>query len=144
MKTPTKIDDALLLAQFSQMYRSAIDSFMDTLGMYRGQSLLLCTVRKQDGMTQSEIAEALSVQGATVTNMLKRLEEAKLVVRRRDPEDNRLVRVYITEEGRALEEAIGERLKHLEESILSGLNPQERETLRQLVWKMIANMGESC
>ena len=44
--------------------------------MPRGQAALLCVLVKRDGMTQSEIAEQLSVQGATVTNMLQRLEEA--------------------------------------------------------------------
>jgi DNA-binding MarR family transcriptional regulator len=73
--------------------------------------------------------------------MLKRLEEANLVVRRRDPEDNRLVRVYITDEGRALETSIGEQLKNLEDSSLGGISPQDRETLRRLLWQMIGNMG---
>jgi DNA-binding MarR family transcriptional regulator len=73
--------------------------------------------------------------------MLKRLEEANLVVRRRDPEDNRLVRVYITEEGRALEKSIGEQLTNLEDSVLDGISPQDRETLRRILWQMIGNMG---
>ena len=101
-----QVDDATLLAHFSQMYRSAIDTFMDQVGMYRGQAFVLCQVARQDGMNQSEIAEALSVQGATITNMLKRMEESRLIVRRRDVEDNRLVRVYITEEGRQMEDPL--------------------------------------
>lgn len=144
MSHTLQIDDALLLAQFSQVYRAAIDSFMDSLGMYRGQSLVLCTLARQDGITQSEIAEALSVQGATVTNMLKRLEESKLILRQRDPDDNRLVRVYLTEQGRALEESIHEQLKRLEDTVFSGISPQERDLLRQQVHQMMHNMEEHC
>jgi predicted CoA-binding protein len=40
------------------------------------------------------------VQGATITNMRQRMEESGLVRRRRDPEDNRLVRVFLTRAGR--------------------------------------------
>jgi MarR family transcriptional regulator, organic hydroperoxide resistance regulator len=36
----------------------------------------MCVVAMQDGLTQSAIADLLSVQGASVTNMLQRLEEA--------------------------------------------------------------------
>lgn len=141
MPNQPPLNDAQLLAQFSQMYRSAIDAFMDEVGMFRGQALVLCTVVHQDGLTQSEIAEALAVQGATVTNMLKRMEEANLVVRHRDSADNRLVRVYATDAGRQLETSIAERLKCLEGAILQGISEEDRATLRRLVWQMIDNIG---
>jgi len=137
-----QVEDVQLLAQFSQMYRSAIDAFMDQVDTYRGQALLLCTVVKQDGMTQSEIADALSVQGATITNMVKRMEEAKLVVRRRDPEDNRLVRVYVTDEGRQLEHSINEQLQNLEATVFSGVSEDDRKVLRRLLWQMIENISD--
>lgn len=138
------IQDAQLLAQFSQAYRSAVDAFMEQAGMYRGQALLLCTINKQAGMTQTEIADMLAVQGATVSHMLQRLEEARLVVRQRDAADNRLVRVYATEAGRQKELEIQEQLRCLEDAVLKGIGPAERETLRRLVWQMMDNIsGES-
>jgi len=92
-------------------------------------------------MTQSEIAEQLAVQGATVTNMLQRMEEAGLVARRRDPEDNRLVRVYLTDTGRKQERAITEQFMKVEEAIFEGLGPQERSMLRGMLKKMLRNMN---
>ncbi|MCL5998970.1 MAG: MarR family transcriptional regulator [Chloroflexi bacterium] len=140
-ETEIQIHDAQLLAQFSQMYRTAVDAFMDRLDMHRGQALLLCTVAKRDGMTQSEIAEQLSVQGATITNMLQRMPRRGLVLRRRDPDDNRLVRVYVTDEGRNKEHAIDLQLRTLEQTVLKGIGEQDRQVLRQLVWQMIDNMS---
>lgn len=139
--TASQIDDVQLLAQFSQMYRTAMDSFTDQVDMHRGQAMLLCAVVKQDGLTQSELGEQLRVQGATITNMLQKLEEAQFVVRRRDDEDNRLVRVYVTETGRAKEKRLLQQLSHLEERILNGISEEERARLRQLMWQMIENMG---
>ncbi|MDZ4671866.1 MAG: MarR family transcriptional regulator [Phototrophicales bacterium] len=135
--------DANLLAQFSQMYRTAIDSFMESVGMFRGQAFVLCQVVKQGGMTQSEIAEALSVQGATITNMLKKMEEASLITRQRDPQDNRLVRVHATDAGMKLEISITEQLQSLENSILAGVSEPDRAVLRRVVWQMIGNMDKS-
>src|ERR1043165_5700772 len=102
------LEDWELRAQVAQAYRSLSDAFMDRIGLHRAQATLLCRLFDQDGMTQSEIAEQLGVQGATVTNMLQRMEEAGLVARQRDPDDNRLVRVYLTDTGRKQERAINE------------------------------------
>jgi MarR family transcriptional regulator, organic hydroperoxide resistance regulator len=136
------VDDWELLAQVAQAYRSLSDSFMDRIGMHRAQATLLCRLFDKDGMTQSEIAEQLAVQGATVTNMLQRMEEAGLVVRRRDPEDNRLVRVYLTDTGREQEHAITEQFMKVEAAIFEGLGQQERSTLRGMLNKMLRNMND--
>ncbi len=140
MSDNSGVSDANLLAQFSQMYRTAIDTFMEKVGMFRGQGLVLCQVVKNNGMTQTEIAEALSVQGATITNMLKKMEEAHLITRQRDPHDNRLVRVYATQAGIELEASIAEQLVRLENSILSGISEADRAVLRRVVWQMIGNI----
>src|SRR5438067_10174244 len=134
------VEDWELLAQVAQAYRSLSDTFMDQIGMHRAQATLLCRLFDHDGMTQSEIAEQLSVQGATVTNMLQRMEEARLVTRRRDPEDNRLVRVYLTDTGRRQERAITEQFMKVEEAIFDGLGPQDRTVLRRVLKQMLRNM----
>lgn len=137
---PTAISDAKLLTQFSLMYRNAVDAFMDKEGMHRGQALVLCAVVGRGGLTQTELAGELSVRGATVTNMLQKLEEANLVTRQRDAEDNRLVRVHATEAGRELELSLSRQLDSLEDAVLAGLNAADRAVLRRLVWQMIANL----
>ena len=135
------IETAQLLAQFSQMYRTEIDTAMESVGMFRGQAMLLCTLVKRDGMSQTEIAEQLSVQGATITNMLQRMEESGLVVRHRDADDNRLVRVFITKEGKEKESAITQQLSEFEETVLHGISQKDRVTLQQLIWQMIENIS---
>jgi DNA-binding MarR family transcriptional regulator len=70
------VQDWELVAQVCQAYRSLSDAFIDRIGMHRAQATVLCRLYGQDGMTQSDIGEQLSVQGATVTNMLQRMEES--------------------------------------------------------------------
>src|SRR4051812_46878993 len=115
MTVRVNLDDWQLLAQVSQIFRSVSDAFTEQVDIPRGQASVLCGVAKQDGITQSEIAERLSVQGASVTNMLQRLEEAGLVARRRDPDDNRLVRVYLPEAGLQKEDSINAQLGEMQE-----------------------------
>jgi DNA-binding MarR family transcriptional regulator len=133
-------DDWALLAQVAQAYRSLSDTFMDQIGLHRAQATLLCRLFVQDGLSQSEIAEQLAVQGATVTTMLQRMEEAGLVARRRDPEDNRLMRVYLTDAGRLLERDINAQFTKVEEATFAGISLQDRIALRWMLQRMLQNM----
>jgi DNA-binding MarR family transcriptional regulator len=141
MAVEAPIADWELLAQVGQAFRSLTDSFMDQVDMHRAQGILLCRLFEKDGMTQSEIADQLAVQGATVTNMLQRMEETGLVIRRRDSEDNRLVRVYLTDAGRDKERAINQQFANLEEVIFAGISQQDRVVLRRLLQQLLANMS---
>ena len=141
MSLETSIEDWTLLAQFCQAYRTLSDNLMDEIAMHRAQATLVCQLFAQDGTTQSEIANQLGVQGATVTNMLQRMEEAGLVTRQRDQEDNRLVRVYLTEEGRDKERSIHEQFVKVEAAIFAGFTDEDRAHLRTLLHRMLGNMS---
>ena len=135
-----RFDDWELLAQVSQTYRALSDDFINRIAMHRAQAGLLCRLFANDGITQSEIAEQLAVQGATVTNILQRMEEAGLVTRRRDLDDNRLVRVFLTDAGRQKERAITEQFVQLESAVFDGISEPERAQLRRLLRQMLDNM----
>jgi DNA-binding MarR family transcriptional regulator len=141
MAVEVNIADWELLAQFAQAFRSSSDTFMDQVDMHRAQATLLCRLFAHDGMTQSEIADQLAVQGATITNMLQRMEEAGLVTRRRDAEDNRLVRVYLTDAGREKERSINEQLMKLQDTIFEGIGVNDRILLRGMLRQMLHNMS---
>ncbi len=73
----------------------------------------------------------LACWDATVTSMLQRLEEAGLATRQRDPEDNRLVRVRLTEAGYQKERSINEQFGKMQELIFKGINEEERAFYRR-------------
>ena len=135
-----RVEDWELLAQFAQAYRSLSDTLMDQITLHRSQAMVLCKLFVQDGMTQSEIAQQLSIQGATVTDMLQRMEESGLVTRRRDLEDNRLVRVYLTDSGREKERFIMEQFLKLESAVFAGFDEKNGVyyanclTGRSIIW----------
>ena len=135
------VNDWALMAQFAQEYRNLSDRFMDQIEMHRSQATALCKLYMQDGLTQSEIAQQLSIQGATLTDMLQRMEEAELVTRRRDLEDNRLVRVYLTEMGRQKERSIREQFAKLEEAVFAGFSEPERVLMRRFLNSTLTNMN---
>jgi MarR family transcriptional regulator, organic hydroperoxide resistance regulator len=136
-----QVEDWELLAQLCTAYRALSDSFLDQIAMHRAQTSVLCKLFHQDGITQSEIAQQLSIQGATVTEMVQRMEDAGLVTRRRDPDDNRLVRVYLTDAGQEKERAIREQFAKLESTVFAGFYAHEQQAARTLLTRMLQNMS---
>ena len=55
-----------------------------------------------NGMSQSQLAEALCVKPSSVASMLKNMEKDDLIVRKADSEDKRINRIYFTEKGKKI------------------------------------------
>lgn len=110
------------------------------IGLHRGQPLVLALLWEQDGRTQGEIAEKLCLRPATVTVVLRRMEKAGLLERRNDPEDLRIVRVYLTERGRALEKDVKRIHRMLEKECFARFTPEEKALLREFLTRMRDNL----
>jgi DNA-binding MarR family transcriptional regulator len=76
--------------------------WLDRLGLTYPQYLVLSVLWEGDDQTITGIATRLDLEPSTITPLVKRLEQAGHVVRRRNPSDERQVRVRLTAQGRAL------------------------------------------
>lgn len=72
------------------------------LGLTYPQYLVMLVLWQQDGLTVSQLGERLTLDSATLTPLLKRLETAGHVQRLRDTADERRLRLQLTPAGRAL------------------------------------------
>lgn len=77
------------------------------LGLTYPQYLVMLVLWEADGITVSQIGERLFLDSATLTPLLKRLEAAGLLQRRRAAQDERQVVVSLTADGRALRRRAG-------------------------------------
>jgi DNA-binding MarR family transcriptional regulator len=75
---------------------------LDALGITYPQYLVLSTLWEQDGQGISAIAHRLALEPSTITPLVKRLELAGFVDRRRDSQDERQVQVHLTAKGTSL------------------------------------------
>lgn len=75
---------------------------LDKLGLTYPQYLAMLVLWQEDGLPVKTISEKLFLDSGTLTPLLKRLEVSGLIVRARDLEDERQVRITLTREGRAL------------------------------------------
>ncbi|ALD13697.1 MarR family winged helix-turn-helix transcriptional regulator [Clavibacter capsici] len=75
---------------------------LEPLGLTHPQYLVMLALWERDGRSISDLGGALALEPATVTPLLKRLQSAGLLERSRSDEDERVVRVTLTDAGRAL------------------------------------------
>ncbi|WP_230534630.1 MarR family winged helix-turn-helix transcriptional regulator [Microvirga roseola] len=105
-KAPVDLDLSNFLCFAVYSANSAIGRaykpILDRLGLTYPQYLAMVCLWKKDGQTVGEIGEQLLLETSTLTPLLKRLEAAGLVKRVRDTQDERVVRISLTEEGRSL------------------------------------------
>ena len=77
---------------------------LEPMGLTHPQYLVMLALWGQSPLAVKELIEMLQLDGPTLSPMLKRLETAGLVTRTRDPDDERQLRIGLTEKGRALRE----------------------------------------
>jgi DNA-binding MarR family transcriptional regulator len=116
--------------------RAVAEAAMRRHGLYLGQNLVLRVLWERDGSTPGEIAAALNVTTPTVVKMATRMAAAGLLTRRRDDQDNRLVRLWLTDAGRALREPVETEFRAMEEEITGNLTAAEREHLLRALTKI--------
>lgn len=88
--------------------QAAYKPLLEPLGLTYPQYLALAALWAEDGQTVGQIGAALMLDSNTLTPLLKRLEQAGWVQRRRDAADERQVRLTLTEAGRALRDRAAE------------------------------------
>jgi MarR family transcriptional regulator, organic hydroperoxide resistance regulator len=131
-----------LFTQAAKLLREAADETMNRHGVRVGQHIVLTVLWEQDGLAPGEIARRLGVATPTIVNTATRMEEAGLVVRRPDPADARLVRLYLTARGRAVREPVREARAALEREATATLTAAERDHLRSALVKIIAQLQD--
>jgi DNA-binding MarR family transcriptional regulator len=129
-----------LFAEICRLKHARVHTLYEALGLYRGQPRMLRVLWDQEGLTHTELSRQLQVQPATITKMLQRMEKAGFVVRRHDPDDQRVSRVYLTHAGRAVRDDVQQVWRRLEEEAFAGFTEEESALLRQFFLRIRANL----
>ncbi|MDX8462695.1 MarR family winged helix-turn-helix transcriptional regulator [Mesorhizobium humile] len=138
-----RLDQQLCFALYSasglmtKLYRP----LLDPLGLTYPQYLAMLALWQRSPSTVGELGEALGLDSATLTPLIKRMEAGGLVTRRRDSADERRVLVEPTAKG----EALRAKMKDVQEGLSCGM-PLERAELKALhgtLTRLVAGLRES-
>ncbi len=119
---------------------SAYTPFLKPLGLTYTQYIVLMVLWEKDGITVGEIGERLMLDNGTVTPLLKKMETAGYLTRKRSSEDERVVIVELTESGRGMKS----RVRDIPGKVGGCVNllPEEAETLYRLLYKVMSGADE--
>jgi DNA-binding MarR family transcriptional regulator len=124
-------DDGSLMPLLGLAFWRMKQAFEREVGLSAATWFLLTMLIGEDGMSQGEVSHRFEVDPSRITRLAQRLEGEGLLRRKRDPEDNRVVRLHATEEGRRLIESRQERREEFEDRARREFSPEELAEFRR-------------
>jgi DNA-binding MarR family transcriptional regulator len=135
-------DVAPLLAPLGLAFWRMKGAFEREIGVSAGTWFSLALLSKKDGISQRELSQKFEIDPSRVTRLAKRLEREGLILRKRDSEDHRIVRMYLSEKGRGLLEALSEHRVRFDRQVAAMLGPEELTELRRMLGVLTENMKD--
>ena len=126
-----------------RLMRDHMNPLFAEAGLRPGEFDVLATLRRSGEpymLSPTKLYEAAMITSGGMTNRIDRLERARLIERRPDPNDRRGKLIALTDAGkRTIDETIGRHVAN-EERLLSVLTRAEQEKLNALLEKLIAGL----
>jgi|SRR5665213_2326584 len=109
----------------SRAWRQAVDRKLKHLGVSQASWLTIAVAAKAHRpLSQSELADRLAVEGATMVSMVDRLVKAGLVIREPSTTDRRVKRIVLTEAGNQLYDKVKTQAAMLRGELLANVDPK--------------------
>ena len=112
-------------------------------GITIGQWRFLRELWREDGITQRELSERLSMREPSTVAAVRSLENAALVRRVRDDHDKRKIRVPLTPRAKRLRLPLLRHVRDVNALATEGIPARDLETTRRVLLQLIANL-EAC
>ena len=109
---------------------------LDACGVPKAFGPFLMTISRNEGATQSEIADNMNFTAATVSVTLQKMLDSGYIFKTTDNSDNRQVRIFLTEKGRQMSQEMHSIFKELEDKLVENLTDEEKTELRRLLLKI--------
>ena len=102
-------------------------------GLEEAQPRIMGILAHNPGISQRVLSERLAITPASTTAQVQKMEIQGLIERRPDPDDQRVLRLYLTEKGREIDRNLVAGLDGLEATFLEGLGQEEITEFRRLL-----------
>jgi DNA-binding MarR family transcriptional regulator len=112
------------------------------LGITAEQRMIIRVVGRYPGIASGRLAQLLHLDAGTISAALRRLEDRRLVVRRRDPTDGRRVFVDLTALGKRLDVAKPATVESAVASALERSRPSELRSFRAVLARLVEALDE--
>ena len=135
----------LLSRQVHQAHRAAVGEELARRGLSEVNPMILAILKHMEqtqpqSFSQRDMADALHISPAAVTNSLKAMERNGYISREPEENDARRNRVELTDKGRAAVDGCEEALLAVSERMLAGFSSEERALLADFRSRMLTNL----
>lgn len=102
-------------------------------GITTSIGFVLLNIDSEQGTPATKIAPLLGLEARSLTRMLKGMEEKGLIYRQADPVDRRLVRIILTEEGKAKKEISRRTVKSFNQAVQQSIPPEKLQCFFEVI-----------
>jgi len=113
---------------------------LEKLGIGGGQYFYLMALYRSDGVSQDELTRTVMMDKTTTTRAVRKLEALGLVTCKKDCQDRRIQRVFLTSQGKAMREEILLVLREWNEILSHGFTAEDKKLLITFFQKMSHNL----
>jgi DNA-binding MarR family transcriptional regulator len=129
-----------LVNHMARLFARHLDDRLKPVGLRIGAFPALLHLWGSDGLTQKDLVERLDIEQPTMAATLTRMERDGLVTRKKDAQDGRVQRIWLTPRGRALQEPATAAASGVNALALAGLADSEIAALLTQVRRIIGNL----
>jgi len=130
-----------MLSQLGHRSASVFADLIASIELTPPHAGILRAIATEPGRSQQALSGQLGLLPSRVVAYVDELEDRGYVERRRNPDDRRLHALYLTASGKKVMSKIGELGRQHERLMTSGLDTEQRDTLRQLLTTIAERQG---
>jgi DNA-binding MarR family transcriptional regulator len=131
----------LLMIKLGRITMHRFTEALEPFGIRPRHVAALIELRDGGELTQQSLCGQLHLDPTNLVAILNELEERGYATRRRDPQDRRRHLVEVSKKGVAVIEKVSEVMDGVEDDLLDGLEPAEREQLEGLLTSIWERSG---
>lgn len=140
MKDQKDLSIFIILHQIVHMSKYQEIKKTEALGIKPGQAVILFMLGCKGGLSQKQLAQEIGITPPSMTVALRKMEESGFILREPDDEDQRVIRIRLSEKGKQYVDEITSILEEMEELLYEGISPEERMLFRRLLIEMRDNL----
>ena len=104
-----------------------------------GKIPILIILYHKDALSQQEISKKLRIDKATASREIRELEKQGYIIRKKDPKDKRIYRVYLTEKAKNIKSIVKKEARKWQSTLLKGFTKEERRSIMKILEKIAQN-----
>ncbi len=132
----------IILGKTSRLLSNRISKNMAVHHVTAEQWTILASLWRHDGQSQQALADIANKNKASITHLIDNLEKRALVVRQPDESDRRNKLIFLTEEGKSLQEALAKIVKQTTKEVTHDIDKKDLKSAKKVMKKMIERLLE--